>query len=148
MEKRAIPCSCRAAGAARLPRRAFLGALGGISGLLLWPGQAWAKKIALKLEKVPALKKVGGWTMAKIKGEQLMLIRDGDASAKALRPVCTHKRALLKYNPKTRRLECPQHGSRYDLKGKVLKGPADRPLSSFLPAQLDLAKQRLILTLK
>ena len=44
----------------------------------------------------------------------------------ALRSICTHKTCLLE--PSGRGLTCPCHGSRFELDGTVVKGPATRPL--------------------
>ena len=44
----------------------------------------------------------------------------------ALSMVCTHLGCTL--NVTGERLSCPCHGSEFDTQGRVLKGPADRPL--------------------
>jgi cytochrome b6-f complex iron-sulfur subunit len=111
--------------------RRFLAA----TGLLLLPKAAWAKKIAIPLNKVEKLKKVGGWTILKIKKKQIIFIRDAQDSIRALSPVCTHKKCLVGYNPDAKKIECSCHRSTYDLTGKVLDGPAPKPLPSY-PAEL------------
>jgi cytochrome b6-f complex iron-sulfur subunit len=55
------------------------------------------------------------------------LIRD-DRGWYGLVNVCTHLGCHPAFDPKMRILICPCHGSRFDLQGNVLKGPADRPL--------------------
>ena len=40
---------------------------------------------------------------------------------------CTHRGCSLR--PRKMDLVCPCHGSRFDLQGQVLEGPANRPLS-------------------
>lgn len=47
----------------------------------------------------------------------------------ALDLVCTHLGCTLAVTPAE--LLCPCHGSRFDRQGKVLKGPADRPLKRY-----------------
>jgi Rieske Fe-S protein len=103
---------------------------------LLRAGVAQAKKLAIKLEQVPALKKVGGAAILKLAGKDVMLIRDGKASVRALSPICTHQKCYVKYNPANKKIECGCHKSSYDLNGKVLGGPAPAPLPTF-PARLD-----------
>jgi cytochrome b6-f complex iron-sulfur subunit len=47
----------------------------------------------------------------------------------ALDLVCTHLGCTLSVTPAE--LVCPCHGSRFDRRGVVLKGPADRPLKRY-----------------
>jgi glycine/D-amino acid oxidase-like deaminating enzyme/nitrite reductase/ring-hydroxylating ferredoxin subunit len=52
--------------------------------------------------------------------------RDGAAHAVSLR--CTHLGCLLRFNAAETSWDCPCHGSRFDVDGGVLEGPATRPL--------------------
>jgi cytochrome b6-f complex iron-sulfur subunit len=45
--------------------------------------------------------------------------------------VCTHLGCLTRPNPNEDGFFCPCHGSRFSLDGKVLDGPAPRPLEHF-----------------
>lgn len=118
-----------------LTRRSLLGSFLAAAGLLLLPKPALAKKIAIPLDRVPKLNKVGGWMILKIKKKQIMFIRDAQDSIRALSPVCTHKKCLVGYNTDSKKIECGCHKSRYDLSGNVLDGPAPAPLPSY-PAEL------------
>jgi cytochrome b6-f complex iron-sulfur subunit len=64
--------------------------------------------------------------------------RGADGAFTALLAVCTHQGCELEATPED--YECPCHGSAFDLAGRVLHGPADRPLRSFAvkatPAQV------------
>ena len=59
------------------------------------------------------------------RNERLALFRD-DSGFYALSLVCTHLGCTVTVAGDV--LSCPCHGSRFDLLGKVLKGPADRAL--------------------
>lgn len=49
----------------------------------------------------------------------------------ALSSVCTHLGCITRYQPDDGVIACPCHGSRFDLDGEVLAGPAPRPLPRF-----------------
>ena len=57
--------------------------------------------------------------------ERLALLRDG-SGLYALSLVCTHLGCTVTVS--AHELACPCHGSIFDRQGRVLKGPADRPL--------------------
>ncbi|MCC6750922.1 MAG: Rieske (2Fe-2S) protein [Deltaproteobacteria bacterium] len=140
--------SCQACGCpsrANGGRRSFLGTLATLAGALLLPRRAWAKKLALSLDKVPQLKTVGGFAIVRIKDRMILFIRDTPATVRAVDAVCTHKKNLLKYDPQLKLVRCPEHGSRYTLEGKVVKGPSTRPLSPVYAARLDLPANRILL---
>ena len=113
--------------------RIFLISLGAL--ITFAPVKAWAKKLAFKLDKAEALKNVNGWTILELKEKQVMFIRDTDTTVKAFSPICTHQKCVVAYNPDHKRIECPCHGSIYDLDGKVLSGPAPAPLQTY-PAEI------------
>ena len=46
--------------------------------------------------------------------------------------VCTHLGCLPKWSTENNRFECPCHGSRYEINGKYITGPAPRSLDRFL----------------
>ncbi|WP_243371031.1 ubiquinol-cytochrome c reductase iron-sulfur subunit [Geotalea sp. SG265] len=50
----------------------------------------------------------------------------GEGPVTALSLVCTHLGCTVTVTPQG--LTCPCHGSAFDRQGRVLKGPADRPL--------------------
>jgi Rieske Fe-S protein len=106
------------------------------AALLLSSGVAHAKKLAVKLEQVPALKQVGGAAILKLAGQDVMLIRVSSSSVRALNPICTHQKCYVKYNSGAKKIDCACHKSSFDLSGKVLGGPAPAPLPTFA-AQLD-----------
>src|SRR4051812_47724850 len=54
--------------------------------------------------------------------------RDNDGVAHAVSMRCTHMGCLLRFNAAETSWDCPCHGSRFDVDGDVLEGPAVRPL--------------------
>jgi Rieske Fe-S protein len=130
-----------------LDRREFLKALaaGTVGALVLLPGRkAFAKKVAVGLDKAQSLKTVGQGALLRIQGTQVLVVRDGETSVRALDPTCTHQGCIVGWDPDAKRVRCPCHASGFDLDGKVLEGPAPKPLRT-IPAQLD--GDRVILTL-
>jgi nitrite reductase/ring-hydroxylating ferredoxin subunit len=117
----------------------FAAATGAALALLAWPrtlfgaGKSW---VAVPLGKAPKLQKVGGSLMTKIRGKELLLVRDGQDSAHAFEAKCPHEFCDVNYQPESRKLECPCHDAHFDLDGKVLDGPPPRPLQTY-PALVD-----------
>ncbi|MET9291366.1 FAD-dependent oxidoreductase [Streptomyces sp. NPDC003077] len=59
--------------------------------------------------------------------------RDEDGTAHEVSARCTHLGCLIAFNPGEKTWECPCHGSRFDTDGRVLQGPANRPLERRSP---------------
>ncbi len=128
-------------------RRLFLALLGGLAGAILIPSQAWAKKLAIGLGALPALQKVGGWVVAKIKNRDILFIRNADPDVTAITPFCTHQGYLLQYDAANHVIVCKKHGSHFDLKGNVLKGPAKKRLTPRYWTKLEKDKGRILIKL-
>ncbi|MCK6578827.1 MAG: Rieske 2Fe-2S domain-containing protein [Anaerolineae bacterium] len=54
-----------------------------------------------------------------------------DEGLVALYGVCTHLGCLPKWSDTNNRFECPCHGSKFELNGKYLEGPAPRSMDRF-----------------
>ncbi|GGU40775.1 FAD-dependent oxidoreductase [Lentzea flava] len=54
--------------------------------------------------------------------------RDPEGQLHAVSLRCTHLGCLVRFNAAERSWDCPCHGSRFDVDGEVLEGPATRPL--------------------
>jgi len=61
-------------------------------------------------------------------GQKLAAYRDEDGTLHAVDPVCTHLQCLVEFNDADKTWDCPCHGSRFTVDGKVLQGPAIKPL--------------------
>lgn len=62
------------------------------------------------------------------RGERLAANRDEDGNLRAVSAVCTHMGCIVSWNTIEKTWDCPCHGSRYDARGKVVNGPATKPL--------------------
>lgn len=64
------------------------------------------------------------------------VIRQPDSTVRVYSPVCTHLGCHYAWNSGTGHFECPCHASVFGIDGKVLSGPAPRPLD-LLSAKVD-----------
>ena len=60
--------------------------------------------------------------------EQRAYVIGGGGGVFALSAVCTHLGCITRFLSDERAIACPCHGSRFDLEGNVVHGPAPRPL--------------------
>jgi menaquinol-cytochrome c reductase iron-sulfur subunit len=67
------------------------------------------------------------------------VIKHSSSELTVFSPICTHLGCHFKWNPQTRHFECPCHGSVWTINGKVIGGPAPRPLD-ILPYKIDNGK--------
>jgi Rieske Fe-S protein len=94
------------------------------------PSEAKADELVLKMEQNEGLAKVGGSQI--VKGEEEIIVARTDASSfAACSARCPHKNALLEYSHEAKQFVCPLHESRFALDGKIVKGPAKRPLKNY-----------------
>jgi glycine/D-amino acid oxidase-like deaminating enzyme/nitrite reductase/ring-hydroxylating ferredoxin subunit len=59
----------------------------------------------------------------------LAVYRDDDGALSARSAVCTHVGCIVRWNATESSWDCPCHGSRFDVHGSVLNGPARTPLA-------------------
>jgi cytochrome b6-f complex iron-sulfur subunit len=55
-----------------------------------------------------------------------------DQGVYAIYKVCTHLGCIYAWQPLTKRFECPCHGSKFQLNGTYIEGPAPRSLDRFV----------------
>lgn len=70
--------------------------------------------------------------------EQKAYVVGGAGGIYALSAVCTHLGCITRFLSEESAIACPCHGSRFDLEGNVIHGPAPRPLP-WLEVQTDPA---------
>ena len=66
-------------------------------------------------------------------GRPIACARDDGGDLHATSAVCPHMACLVQWNDAERSWDCPCHGSRFDLDGAVLEGPATEPLPERRP---------------
>lgn len=113
----------------------FVSTLGGFAGAALaylWPGASGASGSNLLMGKDGPLSAA---TLAQDEGVvgrsnlgKVLVIRRGERLV-GLQATCTHLGCIVAWNSATQQVECPCHGARYDLQGRVLRGPAREPLA-------------------
>ncbi len=72
----------------------------------------------------------GEAAILKIDGDNVAAFRDEKGALHAVSAVCSHMGCLVGWNDTDRTWDCPCHGSRFELSGEVIHGPATRPLGS------------------
>ncbi len=68
--------------------------------------------------------------------QKLWVVRHSDTEVTVFSPICPHLGCHYHWNPQTQHFECPCHGSVYTIDGKVIGGPAPRPLDT-LPEKVE-----------
>ncbi len=81
----------------------------------------------LTLDANKALKADGGF----LYNGDIIVARSKDAKYIALSKVCTHVGTTVEFQKDTNDIYCPNHGSKYDITGKVTKSPASLPLKMY-----------------
>lgn len=76
-----------------------------------------------------------GWrtTIAK---KAVWVVKQSNGAITAFSPMCPHLGCGYRWDAPARQFQCPCHGSVYDVTGKVLAGPAPRPLDE-LPIKVE-----------
>jgi menaquinol-cytochrome c reductase iron-sulfur subunit len=67
---------------------------------------------------------------------EVWVIKHSPSEVTVFSPICPHLGCRYSWHPETLEFACPCHGSIYSITGKVLGGPAPRPLDT-LPMRLE-----------
>jgi glycine/D-amino acid oxidase-like deaminating enzyme/nitrite reductase/ring-hydroxylating ferredoxin subunit len=65
-----------------------------------------------------------------VDGKRVAAFRDEDGNVHSVSAVCTHMGCIVGWNATDRTWDCPCHGSRFELTGEVIHGPATQPLGA------------------
>jgi Rieske Fe-S protein len=60
--------------------------------------------------------------------ERVAAYREDDGTVHAVSPICTHMGCHVAFNTAEKSWDCPCHGSRFDVYGRVISGPAVKDL--------------------
>lgn len=72
----------------------------------------------------------GEGAVVRVGGGHSAVYRDDQGAVHAVSARCTHLGCIVHFNDAERCWECPCHGSRFDVDGRVVQGPANRPLET------------------
>ena len=93
---------------------------------------AWhlvADRVGIHGEKALADIADGHGAVVRLDGDHLAVYRDDQGDLHAVSATCTHMGCTVAFNDAERTWDCPCHGSRFDVDGGVLDGPANSPLA-------------------
>ncbi|TDQ11937.1 FAD-dependent oxidoreductase [Pedobacter metabolipauper] len=75
--------------------------------------------------------KAGEGQIIEYKDQKLAVYKDSSGKISALDPVCTHAGCIVKFNTSEKSWDCPCHGGRFSIDGKVLNGPPTQDLKAY-----------------
>lgn len=74
--------------------------------------------------------RVDGWKVSSEK-TTAWVVKKANNEVVAFSPQCTHLGCAYRYEERKKQFLCPCHSSNFDLDGKVIDGPAPRPLDRY-----------------
>jgi glycine/D-amino acid oxidase-like deaminating enzyme/nitrite reductase/ring-hydroxylating ferredoxin subunit len=109
-----------------------LGAEGGVGQLVAQNVEVAQHFIGDRIRRGPSLAEIapGSGAVVDQAGGKAAVYREPDGTLHALSARCTHMGCIVAFNDAERSWDCPCHGSRFDLDGRVLEGPAGAPLEA------------------
>ena len=119
----------------------FLGTtMGALAAAVLYPvirylsppeaAEAAGTEVEVGLSNDPAFV-ADGFTITRLGGEPVIVVRAGAADFRALAATCTHLACIVEYRKDQQLVWCNCHDGRFNLSGQVLGGPPPRPLETF-----------------
>ena len=75
--------------------------------------------------------RLDGWKLESEK-RTAWVVKEADNKIVAFGPQCTHLACAYHWEGDASKFVCPCHGSEFSIEGKVLAGPAPRPLNRYL----------------
>lgn len=74
--------------------------------------------------------RMDGWKVTSEKGSA-WVVKLSEKEVVAFSPACTHLGCAYHWNDRQHEFQCPCHGSAFGVDGRVLRGPAPRPLDRY-----------------
>ncbi len=99
--------------------------------------------VRIDLSQVAALRQTNGFLII-ASSPPVIVLRLSETEFRAFTAVCTHSGCLVS-NFSANRINCACHGSQFDTRGQVVRGPASRELVAY-PVSFNAAEQQLIVT--
>ncbi len=88
--------------------------------------------VDLTINSSSPLSKTGTAAMLNFQNGQLLVDHPSGNTFNALSPICTHQGCLItNFDSGNSQFVCPCHGSRYDVNGNVVSGPASTSLHKY-----------------
>lgn len=82
--------------------------------------------LVVDLDRVPA----GTALVTRFRDKPVVVLNQA-GTIRAFSGLCTHEGCELGWNPRQQLIRCPCHGSAFDTRGRVTRGPAAAPLPEF-----------------
>jgi cytochrome b6-f complex iron-sulfur subunit len=126
---------------------ALCGGCGGDGAGIIDLPKVASNTIIIPLDAFPMLAEVNGSVVGKADGHENPIIIahvDHDTFV-AVDALCTHMQCTVSYNALGVTFDCPCHESTYEIDGRVIGGPAIRPLRAF-PVRSDGANLTITLS--
>ena len=95
-------------------------------------GELGQLKIGEPQEVLYERDRVDGWHKLKREKTSTWLVKTGANTVIAYNPACTHLGCAYHWDSSQKHFICPCHASVFSLDGKVLAGPAPRPLDRYV----------------
>ncbi|HHZ01390.1 MAG TPA: FAD-dependent oxidoreductase [Tissierellia bacterium] len=84
-------------------------------------------RLSIAYDELPDVD-IGEGKIIDYRGKKVGVYRNENGDYFCINPVCAHLKCALSFNEAEKTWDCPCHGSRYDIKGNILEGPAVHPL--------------------
>lgn len=92
-------------------------------------GRFVADRVGLEDEATVASLEAGQGAVVRLDGRPVAVARDEAGALHAVDAVCTHLACVVNWNDAERSWDCPCHGSRFGVDGRVVSGPAVHDLA-------------------
>jgi 3-phenylpropionate/trans-cinnamate dioxygenase ferredoxin reductase subunit len=99
-----------------------------VKEVLTAPARFVGDRLAMRKAGVLDSLQTGEGAIVDVNGEKVAAYRDERGQVHAVSPICTHLRCVVGWNGDDKTWDCPCHGSRFDVEGKVMRGPAKKEL--------------------